>query len=255
MDFSPSTIALVLAVFLFAGTVKGLIGVGLPTLAVALLIAAMPVREAIPLVVFPAIATNIWQAVIGGHARATLKRFWPLYILLAVGTWLGVGILTAGNPKLISGLFGAVLTLYALTGLAGPGPLPVGAAEPWLTPLVGILNGLINGMTGSYILPGTMYLQSLGLPRDALIQSMGVLFLVASASLGLALASHSAMSWGQAALSAAVLLPTLCGYALGQHIRRKLPEEQFRRVFFVGLLLLGAYTFATGAWQYWVGAH
>jgi uncharacterized membrane protein YfcA len=242
VDFSAATIALVVAVFLFAGTVKGLIGVGLPTIAIALLILVMPVRDAIPLVVFPAIATNIWQAVLGGHGQETLKRFWPLYVLLAVGTWIGVGILTVGNPKLISGLFGAILTVYALMGLARPGPLAVGAAERWLTPLVGILNGLVNGMTGSYILPGTLYLQSLGLPRDALIQSMGILFLVASSSLGIALTGHSAMSRSQAILSAAILLPTLGGYAFGQHFRRRLPEAEFRRVFFIGLMLLGAYT-------------
>jgi uncharacterized membrane protein YfcA len=242
LDFSPSTIALVVAIFLFAGTVKGLIGVGLPTIAVALLIHVMPLPEAMPLVVIPAIITNLWQAVIGGQGREALRRFWLLYVLLAIGTWVGVGILTIGNPRLIGAVFGAILTTYALMGLARPAPLPVGIAERWLTPVIGSINGLLNGMTGSYILPGTLYLQSLGLGRDALIQSMGILYLVASTSLGVALTGHSIMGWHEALLSTAVLLPALAGYATGQHFRRQLPDEHFRRVFFIGLILLGIYT-------------
>jgi uncharacterized membrane protein YfcA len=71
---------------------------------------------------------------------------------------------------------------------------------------------------------------------------MGILFLVASTALGVALTGHSAMSWGQGVLSAAVLAPTMLGYWIGQNYRRRLPEEQFRRVFFIALMLLGAYT-------------
>jgi uncharacterized membrane protein YfcA len=242
VDLPLSTITLVLAVFLFAGTIKGLIGVGLPTIAIALLMHTMPLREAIPLVVIPAIATNIWQAVIGGHGLATLRRFWLLFILLAAGTWVGVGILSASNPKLLTGIFGVILMAYGLIGILRPAPAPPGRAESWLTPVVGLTNGILNGLTGSYILPGTIYLQSLGLPRDELIQSMGILFLVASTALGVALTGHSAMSWGQGMLSAAVLAPTMLGYWIGQNYRRRLPEEQFRRVFFIALMLLGAYT-------------
>ncbi len=127
----------------------------------------------------------------------------------------------------------------------GRRPRPPGRAEPWLTPLVGFTTGIVNGMTGSYILPSTSYLQSLGLGRDEFIQAMGIFFLAASSSLGIALAGHSVMTLGQTAISAAALAPTLVGYYVGQAGRRRLPEQQFRKVFFIGLLLLGAYTVLT----------
>jgi uncharacterized membrane protein YfcA len=245
VDLSPLTVILIACVFLFAGGVKGLIGVGLPTIAVALLINVMPLREAIPLVVVPAIVTNVWQALLGGRGLALLKRFWPMLLLACIGTWIGVGVLAGSNQLLLSVVFGAILVAYALMGLLRPVPPPPGRAEPWLTPVVGIINGIINGLTGSYILPGVLYLQALGLGRDELIQAMGFLFLVASGALGVSLAGQNVMGINQAALSGAALVPTLLGYFAGQTLRRGISEERFRKVFFIGLLCLGLYTVAS----------
>lgn len=245
MEITPSLIALVLGVFLLAGGVKGLVGVGLPTVAIALMLYAVPPREAIPLVVIPAIVTNIWQALAGGRGVALLKRFWPMLAMVCAGTWFGVEVLAASDPRLISGIFGAILVLYALSGLFRPAPPPPGRAEIWLSPVVGVLNGIINGLTGSYIIPGTLYLEALRLSRDALIQAMGILFLVASMALGVALTGHSVMTGTHALLSALAVLPAMLGYYAGQLVRHRMPEAQFRQVFFICLGLLGAYTFVT----------
>lgn len=238
-------LALIAGVFLLAGGIKGLIGVGLPTVAIALLLNVMPLREAMPLIVLPAIVTNIWQAFVGGRLLVLIRRFWPLLLLLVVGTWIGVGILAGSNQHLLVALFGVILIIYALLGLFHPIPNPPGRIEPWLTPPIGFVNGILNGLTGSYILPGTLYLQSLRLPRDELIQAMGLVYLVASSALGFSLTGHNVMGWQQAAVSAGALLPAMIGYAAGQHYRRRMPEEQFRRVFFIGLLCLGLYMFVT----------
>jgi len=242
MDSALASVTLIVAIFLFAGAVKGLIGVGLPTVAVALLINLMPLSEALPLIVLPAMMTNVWQAHAGGAGRALLRRLWPLFLLLACGTWLGVEVLTTSDQTLMAMIFGTVLASYALLGLSRPIPPPPGRVEPWLSPAVGLVNGLINGLTGSYIVPGTLYLQALGLSREELVQAMGILFLVASTSLGVSLAGHDAMSLSQAAASAAALIPAMLGYAIGQHYRQRLPEERFRAIFLIGLLCLGVYT-------------
>jgi uncharacterized membrane protein YfcA len=245
VDLSPVTIVLIAAIFLFAGGVKGLIGVGLPTVSVALLINILPPREAIPLIVLPSLISNIWQALIGGRAILLIKRFWPLLIMACAGTWLGVNVLATADQRLISGLFGAVLTLYALTGLLRPAPPPIERGEVWLTPLTGFVTGLINGVTGSYMMPSVLYLQALGLKKDELVQAMGIFFVVSAAALGISLTGQNVMTAAQASLSAAALLPALIGYYLGQSWREGLSEERFRTVFFIGLLCLGVYTVAT----------
>ena len=182
-------------IFLLAGGVKGLIGIGLPTVALALLVHFVPLREGAALMVLPAVLTNIWQASSGGHGLALLKRFWLMLVMLCLATWVGVGLLVTSDERLMSGIFGVVITLYAIVGLTRPVPRPLGRrSEVWLSPLIGIANGLLNGLTGSFAFPGILYLEALRLSRDAMIQAMGILFLVASTALAVALTGHKVMT-------------------------------------------------------------
>ena len=242
MDFSPHTLALIAAIFLLAGGVKGLIGVGLPTVALAVLINVVPLRDAIMLIVVPSVVTNAWQALGGGHGAALVKRFWPFLATLCFGTWLGVGILAKSDQTLLSAILGGILALYAIINLLQPVPPPPGRHEPWISPVLGLVNGLISGATGSYAFPSVVYLEALRLGRDELIQGMGLIFLTASCALGLSLTGRGVMNLEHAGMSAIALAPSLIGYYLGEHYRRRLPQQLFRRIFLIGLLFLGGYT-------------
>jgi uncharacterized membrane protein YfcA len=50
------------------------------------------------------------------------------------------------------------------------------------------------------------------------------------------------MNLEHAGMSAIALAPSLIGYYLGEHYRRRLPQQIFRRIFLIGLLILGGYT-------------
>jgi hypothetical protein len=104
-----------------------------------------------------------------------------------------------------------------------------------------VTSGLLNGMTGSFVVPGVMYLQSLRLSRDALIQAMGVLFTTSTVALALALRGQGFLSPELALLSASGVLPAVAGMFLGRLVRQRLSEAAFRNVFFVGLLAFGVY--------------
>jgi uncharacterized membrane protein YfcA len=86
-----------------------------------------------------------------------------------------------------------------------------------------------------------MYLQGLGFDRDALIQAMGMLFALSTLALAVVLASHDLMNGRLGTASLLALAPAVFGMVVGQRIRQRLPEERFRRVFFVSLLVLGGY--------------
>ncbi|MBX2805632.1 MAG: sulfite exporter TauE/SafE family protein [Hyphomicrobiales bacterium] len=245
MDLLASTLLIAAVLFIFAGGVKGLIGVGLPTVAIALLINLMPLSDAVAVMFIPAFVSNVWQASSGGNAGIILKRFWPFLLCLFIGTWFGVSILVIADPDLMAGLFGLVLSIYSALSLARPAPLPLAPFEVWLSPVLGAINGLISGMTGSYLMPGVLYMQALGLRRDELIQAMGVFFLCAVIALGVALAGQNVMQLSHAGYSLLMLPPTMAGYFLGERYRKTLPEETFRKVFFAGLLMMGLYTVIT----------
>ena len=69
---------LILFTFLLAGTVKGVVGLGLPTISVGLLGLVMPPMQAAALLIVPSMVTNIWQLADGRSPFAMLVRLWPM---------------------------------------------------------------------------------------------------------------------------------------------------------------------------------
>ena len=244
---TPEFIALVAATFLVGGFVKGVVGFGLPTVALAILAATRGLEAAMALMLIPSLATNLWQAVVGDALAAIVRRLWPLFAAVCVGVWVGTTLLVAAAPGLLVGGLGALLCVYGATSLATPQIRPPGRHERWLSPLVGAVNGTVTGLTGTFVVPGTLYLQALGLARDALVQAMGALYLLSTAALAVALARHELVTVELATASAVALVPALAGMAIGQRVRHRLPEARFRRIFFSALLALGLYLLGRSA--------
>src|SRR5262245_16363973 len=85
---------LIAATFLLAGFIKGVIGLGLPTVSMGMLAVTMPPAHALAIVIVPAIVTNIWQTFVGSYLRDIIRRLWPLMIGTVLGIWLNAGSLT-----------------------------------------------------------------------------------------------------------------------------------------------------------------
>jgi len=243
--FDAVTLFAVTATFLVAGAVKGVIGLGLPTISLALLTVVLGLPEAMNLLLVPSFATNLWQALVGGHGRAVLRRLWPFLLMAALAVWAGSAALTRVDLNLLSALLGLLLVVYAAVSLVGFRVALSAPQQVWAGPLVGAVNGVLTGMTGSFVVPGVMYLQAIGLSRDMLIQAMGVLFTVSTLALAVALHGNSLLTAELGTLSAAALVPAVVGMVVGQRVRKGLSEQLFRRIFFVALFLLGAYIIAS----------
>lgn len=243
--FDPMTLLIIFATFLLAGTVKGVIGLGLPSVSLALLTLAFDLPSAMALLLVPSFVTNLWQAMTGGNAGAVIRRLWPFLIMATVMVWLGALALTRVDLNYLSALLGGLLIAYAGLSLAGHRPTFQPAREAWLGPLFGMANGVLTGMTGSFVVPGVLYLQAIGLPRDMMIQAMGMLFTVSTVALAVALGDNGLLSTDQGLMSASGVLPAIIGMMLGQQVRNHLSEDTFRRVFFIALLVMGGYIMAS----------
>lgn len=239
--WTPETLAVIAATFLLAGFVKGVVGLGLPTVSLALLTATLGLKAAIALMLVPALVTNVWQGLVGGAFAPIVRRLWTLLAAACLGIWFGAGILAGADAALLAGLFGVLLCLYSGYSLAAPQIPPPGPHERWLSPAIGGIAGVMTGLTGAFIVPGILYLQTLGMARDTLVQAMGIVFTVSTVALAAALSGHGLLPAELGGLSAAAVVPTAAGMVLGQRIRRHLPERTFRRVFFAALLAIGAF--------------
>ncbi|WP_027146281.1 sulfite exporter TauE/SafE family protein [Mesorhizobium sp. WSM3626] len=240
---SAAAIGFIGAVFVAAGLVKGVVGMGLPTVAMGLLAVTMPPAQAAALLLIPSLVTNLWQLFTGPSFGGLCKRLWTMMAGVVIGTVTGAGLLTGAHTMMASAGLGAALVLYALAGLAKAGFTTPARHEAWISPLVGVATGLVTGATGVFVIPAVPYLQSLRLEKEDLIQALGLSFTVSTVALGFGLFTTGALVSPSAQLVGSVLTlaPALAGMFIGQALRQRMSVETFRTVFFAGLLALGIY--------------
>jgi uncharacterized membrane protein YfcA len=233
-------VSFVTLTFLVAGLVKGVIGLGLPTVAVGLLGLMLAPAQAAALLVVPSLATNVWQCAVGPRLVALLRRLWPMLLGIAAGTSAGSGLLASGNGA-ASAALGMTLIVYAAVGLAAPKLHVPAHVEPWLSPLAGVATGVVTAATGVLVIPAVPFLQALALDKDDLVQAMGLSFTVSTVALAASLAHEGLFQASVASASALALLPALAGMWLGQRVRNRIRPDRFRLYLFAGLLAVGAH--------------
>jgi uncharacterized membrane protein YfcA len=240
----PLTTLLILSVtavaFLLAGFVKGVIGLGLPTVAIGLLGLVMSPSQAAAILVVPSLVTNIWQLATGGDVLLLTRRMWPMLLGVCVGTFISAVALPANNGQ-ASMWLGVALIVYAALGLVKVHFKVRRQDETWLGLIVGFFTGVATVATGVFAIPGVPYITALDFERDRLVQALGLSFTVSTITLALALAYqgeiHTSVAW-PALLALGV---ALIGMWAGQLVRGKISPETFRTFFFLGLLLLGGH--------------
>lgn len=238
---SYAILAAVAGAYVLAGFVKGVIGMGLPTVAIGLLGLMMTPAQAAAILVVPSLVSNIWQFAVGGGLIALLRRLWPLLVGICFGTFIGAVLLPNGSSANATVWLGVALAIYAALGLIKVRFSVPPRAEVWLGLVVGIATGAITVATGVFAVPGVPYVQALRMERDRLVQALGLSFTVSTITLALALQHAGEMNASLLWPSLAALGAALAGLWLGQMIRGRIQPATFQLVFFVGMLALGAH--------------
>jgi uncharacterized membrane protein YfcA len=232
----------VLFVFLLAGTVKGVTGMGLPTVAMSLLGLWMAPAQAAALLVVPAFATNVAQCR-GPHLRVLLGRLWPGLTALAVVTVLAPGLGGAVPAEAAGRWLGGILVAYGLLGLWRPILPDLSRRSRWLGVPVGAATGAITALTAVFALPWVPWLQSLKLDKDAMVQALGLSFLVATLALAARLqwaAQSGAVAMPQGLAVVGALAGAFAGLGLGAMLRGRLASATFQKALFLVFIVLGA---------------
>lgn len=165
-------ILLITGTFIVAGLVKGVTGLGLPTVSMGLLGLAMSPVQAAALLLVPSLVTNLWQLFTGPRFGALLRRLWGMMLGVVVGTLAGSGLIAGTAGHAATAALGGALALYGVVGLRKPRLRVPAAAEPWAGPLAGVVTGLVTGATGVFVVPAVPYLGSLALERDDFVQAL-----------------------------------------------------------------------------------
>jgi uncharacterized protein len=239
----------IVAVFLLAGFVKGVIGLGLPTVSVGLLAVTMPPAHALAIVIVPAILTNIWQTFVGPYLRDIMRRLWPLMVGTAIGIWSAAGLMTGPWARYGTIVLGVLLVIYAVIGLSRFSFRVARANERWIGGIVGLITGVVSAATGVQVIPSMPFMQAIGMEKDELVQALGVFFTVATVALAFNLTSAGLLNASTTVPGAVAMVGSFTGMMIGQAVRSRLQPEAFRRWFLVAMIFLGIYLAGSAAYN------
>jgi uncharacterized protein len=248
--FEP-LLLLVAAAFLLAGFIKGVIGLGLPTVSMGLLAVTMQPSHALAIVIVPAIITNVWQTFVGPYLRDIIRRLWPLMAGTVIGIWLNAGMLTGPYARYGSIVLGVLLVIYAITGLSEFNFRVARSDEKWIGGIVGLITGVVSAATGVQVIPSMPFMQAIGMEKDELVQALGVFFTVATVALAFNLTSAGLLSASTALPGAVAMTAAFTGMFIGQAVRSRMKPEVFRRWFLIAMILLGLYLAGTAVYKLW----
>src|SRR5437763_3973380 len=228
-------------VFTLAGFVKGVLGLGLPTVSVGLLAVTMPPAHALAIVIVPAIITNIWQTFVGPYLRDIIRRLWPLMLGTVIGIRLNADMLTGPYASYGTIVLGVLLVIYAIVGLTKFSFKVARKDEQWIGGIVGLITGAVSAATGVQVLPSMPFMQAIGMEKDELVQALGVFFTVATVALAFNLTSAGLLSASTALPGAVAMAAAFSGMFIGQAVRSRMQPDAFLRWFLIAMILLGLY--------------
>ena len=236
-----STLVLIASAFLLAGFVKGVIGLGLPTVSMGLLALTMAPGQAIAIVIIPAIVTNIWQTFVGPYLRDIMRRLWPLMVGTVIGIWLNGGLLTGPYAAYGTVILGVLLVIYAIVGLSKFNFKVARRDEKWIGGIVGVATGVISAATGVQVIPSMPFMQAIGMEKDELVQALGVFFTVATVALAFNITAAGLLTAATALPGAVAMVASFAGMFIGQAVRTRMQPDLFRRWFLIAMICLGFY--------------
>jgi uncharacterized membrane protein YfcA len=223
----------------FAGIIKGATGIGYSSCALPFLAAALDLKSAIVLLVVPAMASNVAVLFTTGSLAKALKRFWPLYASTLPGILGGTALLMWVDKRIPTQILGAIIAAYSIQAWLKPAfALQPRIAHAAQVP-VGVLNGLLTGLTGSQVMPLMPYMMSLKLDPGLFVQAVNIAVVIASVFLGFGLWLAGTMSALDLGLSVLAVAPALLGVQLGNWARQHIPAAHFRTIVLAVLWVIG----------------
>jgi hypothetical protein len=238
-DASPWMLAAAIAALLAGGIAKGILGVGLPMIALPLLYTSIPIREAVALMYGPVLVMNIWQTFQGGYFMVALKKYWPMMIAVIIGTWLGAKTLVGIDANVLQIVVGTTVIAFSLVTLLQPRLTVPERHALWISIVVGLIGGFFGGLT-LFIGPTViMFLVALKTPKDEFIGTIALVYLLGIIPTGITYVAEGVLRTEHIVPTVVACLPVFVGMLAGQWIRGRVNEVTFRKVLLIAMVVIG----------------
>ncbi len=237
---SPHVLLLAVFITLGAGVVKGVVGFAMPMVMISGLSTLLPPDLALALLILPTLVTNVWQALRQG-IRAALDSVIRFRVFLGVGLVMllvSAQLVRVLPHRLLFGLIGGPVSIFALMQLAGWAPRISGASR-LLEAAIGGFAGFIGGISGVWGPPTVAYLTAIDTPKHDQMRVQGVIYGLGAVALFGAHIQSGVMRAETAPLSAMMIAPALIGMTIGLRIQDRFDQRRFRQATLAVLLVAG----------------
>lgn len=225
---------------LVAGTVKGMVGFGVPLLLISGLSLFMAPDLALAGLILPALASNGMLAFRGGLPAIweAIKRF-RLFLLSGLAMLIAAAQLVAVLPSAgLLLLLGAGVTVFSALLLMAP-RFALREDNRLAAACSGALAGFAGGFSGAWGAPTVSYLTAIGTDKREQMRLQGVIYGLGSVSLLLAHLETGVLRAQTLPLSAVLVLPVVLGMRLGGVWHDRVDQAGFRRATLLMLVLAG----------------
>jgi len=235
-----TTLIQVILIFITGGMVKGIIGVGLPTVILTLLSFIFDIKDSISIILLPIIITNFFQMINGQYLKKIISDV--NYFLISSFLFIlpGFYFLIILKSDIIILFLAILLITNSLLSLFYNEIKIKNYRSKSTQFTIGALTGLTTGVTSIYTMPFVFLIQSLNYSKDKVIQLMGLSFFIFACMQFILFSSYGMISFDKIILSSIACLPILIGVYFGTILRKKISEQLFKKLFNIMLIAMGS---------------
>jgi len=202
------------------------------------------VKTAVPLLIVPNLVMDGFQLQRQGPIGDAPRRLVPLLIFTIVGTIIGTKLLVMLSARAATLILGSFVLGFVALDLARVTPRIPRGFERRLAPPVGLVAGVMGGITNS---PGTvlaLYFVALGMDKREFVRSIALTFLVVKGVQLLTLAWYGLFGAHLVLGTLGLTVASLAGFWFGVRLQDSLDQRAFNRAVLVFLAILGVWLVA-----------
>ena len=231
------------------GFIKGALGVGTPLLTVPMMALVLPPQMAIAIMAIPVVVVNLWQFSQAERSMTVVKNFWPAFIGILIGTWIGVKILSVINEQALLIFVGVAVIAFAVLQSSS---YRLHLTEATVKPAgvgFGGAAGLIGGVCSFFGPMMIIYLISIPqLSKNQFVSTISFLYVSAVVPWAITLYLFGILDDRLLIYSTCGVIPVMLGQTLGRRLRERISEDRFKYLI-IGILIVSGLSMLWRAYQ------
>ncbi len=235
---NPEDWLIVAVVMLIAGSVKGIAGLGLPTIAVSLMVFFFDAHQALGLIVLPLLFSNMLQAWQSGQFRWVLTNFWPFLAAIAITIFIASSFANQVNERIIYLLIAIGILLFLVSQKKLPSLSIENSNHSIYAGFAGCCAGLLGGLTTVWGPPTVIYLRLINLDKEQFVRAAGWMFLIGGIPLTLGYWFGGILTSQMVPVGLVGSIAAMLGVVIGKQFRPKISEKRFVLIIDIILALM-----------------